>query len=367
MKTIQCTTQIKEINYPIEKLAELKDILFLDIETTGFSAKSSNLYMIGCAYYENEEWQLIQWLAENYEEEKEVLKAFLEFSVNYSYLIHFNGNQFDIPYLQQKCDQYEINFLFENFDGLDIYKRIKPYKNFLKIEDCRQKTLQTFLGMIRRDRLDGGELINYYHEFVITKNEELLETILLHNKEDVEGMLHMVTLLAIPDLFNLSLRVMKVKANYYNDYENKKRQELILSLRFRHNIPVPLSYAANGCYFTCDGIDGILKVPLFEEEMKYFYSNYRDYYYLPNEDMAVHKSVAEFIEKDHKQPATAANCYTRKSSTYLPQWDVLFDPFYKRDYRDPSLFFELTNEFKTSRESFNKYAEHILQHMFVIS
>ena len=72
MKTIQCSTAIKEINYPLETLAPIKDILFLDIETTGFSARSSNLYMIGCAYYENEEWQLIQWLAENYEEENDV-------------------------------------------------------------------------------------------------------------------------------------------------------------------------------------------------------------------------------------------------------------------------------------------------------
>ena len=181
MKTIQCSTNIKEMNYPVETLAPLNDILFMDIETTGFSARSSNLYMIGCAYYENEEWQLIQWLAENYDDELTVLKAFLEFSVNYSYLIHFNGNQFDIPYLEQKCQQYEINFDFANFDGLDIYKRIKPYKTFMKLEDCRQKTLQTFLGMIRRDRLDGGELINYYHEYVCNKDESVMEAILLHN------------------------------------------------------------------------------------------------------------------------------------------------------------------------------------------
>lgn len=366
MKTIQCSTQMRELNYPVEKLASIDKILFLDIETTGYSAKSSNLYLIGCSYFADGEWQLIQWLAENYDEETEVLNSFIEFASNYSYLVHFNGNQFDIPYLQQKCDQFGIEFSFENFEGLDIYKRIKPYKNFLKLEDCKQKTLQTFLGMIRHDKLDGGELINYYHEYVCNKNEEIENAILLHNKEDVEGMLHMVALLAIPDIFNRSLRVMKVKANYYNDYENKKRQELILSLRFQHAIPAPLSYAANGCYFTCEGIDGILKVPLFEEEMKYFYSNYRDYYYLINEDMAVHKSVAEFIEKDHKQPATAANCYTRKASLYLPEWSVLFEPFYKRDYRDPQLFFELTNEFKNSRESFNKYAEHILQNMFSI-
>ena len=39
------------ISYPLNKLAPLERILFLDIETTGFAAKSSYLYLIGCAYY----------------------------------------------------------------------------------------------------------------------------------------------------------------------------------------------------------------------------------------------------------------------------------------------------------------------------
>ena len=38
MKTIQCSTTLKELNYPLETIAPLNDILFLDIETTGFSA-----------------------------------------------------------------------------------------------------------------------------------------------------------------------------------------------------------------------------------------------------------------------------------------------------------------------------------------
>ena len=39
------------LNYPLERLAPLDQILFLDIETTGFTAASSQLYLIGCAFY----------------------------------------------------------------------------------------------------------------------------------------------------------------------------------------------------------------------------------------------------------------------------------------------------------------------------
>ena len=106
-------------------------------------------------------------------------------------------------------------------------------------------------------------------------------------------------------------------------------------------------------------------MPLYKEEMKYYYSNYRDYYYLPEEDMAIHKSVAASVDPAHRRQATAASCYTRKESNYLPQWEPLFTPFYKRSFRDRDYFFELTDEFKTSRQSFNQYAEHVIQYMAV--
>ena len=361
MRTIVKDLGSKKPNYPIENLAKPEEILFLDIETTGFTAQNSNLYLIGCAYYKEDEWHTIQWLAENYDEETVVLQAFLEFCLSYTFLIHFNGNRFDIPYLQQKCNMYNIPFQFDVYQGVDLYKRIKPYKSFLKLNDLKQKTLEEFLGLEREDKFSGGELINYYHDYVCSHSEELMNAILLHNQEDVEGMLDLTAILAFSDLFNLPLRVMKVQANYYNDYENKKRQELVLNLRFMTPLPVPVSYAAMGCYFTGNDINGIIKVPLYEEEMKYFYSNYRDYYYLPEEDIAIHKSVANFVDKDHREQATAANCYTRKQASYLPQWEMMFTPFYKRGYRERDMFFELTDEFKTSRASFNQYAEHILQ------
>ena len=104
-------------------------------------------------------------------------------------------------------------------------------------------------------------------------------------------------------------------------------------------------------------------MPIYEEELKYFYSNYHDYYYLPTEDVALHKSVAKFVDKNHRIPASAANCYTRKTASYLPQWELLFLPFFKRDYKSRELFFELTDELKRNRQAFSQYASHVLNMM----
>lgn len=94
--------------------------------------------------------------------------------------------------------------------------------------------------------------------------------------------------------------------------------------------------------------------------MKYFYSNYKNYYYLPEEDTAIHKSVASYVDKDHQVQASAATCYTRKLSTYLPQWSILFEPFFKRNYNEKAVFFELTEDMKKERPLFSKYASHVL-------
>ena len=325
--------------------------------------------MIGCACLDEAPdkpacWRTIQWLATNYEDEINILNAFSVFAKSYRYLIHFNGNQFDIPYLQNKMQQYNIPFSFDDFEGIDIYRRIAPYKTFLKLPDCKQKTIENYVtATVRKDQFTGGELIDVYHEYVLHHDAEKEHFLLLHNEEDLKGMLEIAAALAIPDLFHLPVTVTKVQANYYMDVNQKQCSEIIMNLKLPTALPAALSYGANGCYFNGCGIDGKLRVPVYEGELKYFYSNYKEYYYLPKEDTAIHKSVAAFVDQAYRRQATARNCYTRKTSTYLPQWEVLFTPFFKKDYDDKELFFELTDELKTQRESFNIYAHHILEMM----
>ncbi len=369
MKCIQKNLGILSPKYPIENFCVPKQTLFIDIETTGLYVRSSNLYMIGCAYLDEDTdkaacWRTIQWLATNYEDEVNVLNAFVTFAKPYRYLIHFNGNQFDIPYLQNKLQQYNIPFDFDDFEGIDIYRRLSPYKTFLKLPNCKQKTIENFVtSTVREDQYTGGELIDIYHEYVLNHDEEKEHFLLLHNEEDVRGMLEIVAALAIPDLFHLPVKVTKVQANYYKDINQKQYAEIIMNLKLPTALPTEISYGADSCYFTGCGEEGKLRVPIYEGELKYFYSNYKDYYYLPKEDLAIHKSVAAFVDKDYRRQATARTCYTRKISSYLPQWDILFTPFFKKDYEDKNLFFELTDGLKTQRDAFNLYAHHVLEMM----
>lgn len=360
MKVSDETLEGFTISYPLEKFAPLDEILFLDIETTGFTAHTSYLYLIGCAYHQAGKWHVIQWLAENYQEETDILNAFFDFSKLYRYLIHFNGNNFDLPFISQKCMQLLLPYTFDSFEGLDLYRRLTPYKNLLNLPNCKQKTLEKFLGVDREDPFSGGELIGIYHDYVEKPNEFSEKSLMLHNFDDIKGMLQIVPMLAYPDLFDESVKARKVQANSYKDLKGNTRKELLIMLSPITPLPKSISASANGCYLRAEGDDVTLKVPLYVEEMKYYYGNYKDYYYLPEEDTALHKSVASFVDKEHREQATARNCYTRKASSYLPEWEPVFVPLFKRDYDSKEMFFELADEMKRDREAFAKYANHIL-------
>lgn len=339
MKTIQEHFPDFTNTYPLELVYPSADkILFLDIETTGLSAANSQLYLIGCSYFTENGYETRQWMAENPEEESSLLTAFFEFSSDFECLIHFNGSSFDLPFLVQKCTQHNLPYHFLNFQSIDIYRKISPYKTLLNLPNLKQKTVEQFLEIGRDDAFDGGELINLYLDYVQNPSEDVAELLLLHNSEDLQGMMKLLPMLSYGSFFSGKLRARKVQANYYNDYHGKKRQELLMTLTLDAPIPKPVSFAASDCYLKAEGKEAVIKVPIYEEEMKYFYANYKDYYYLPEEDIALHKSVAGFVDKNYRTQATAATCYTRKESQYLPQWDCIFTPFFKRDYKDKELF-----------------------------
>ena len=128
-------------------------------------------------------------------------------------------------------------------------------------------------------------------------------------------------------------------------------------------VPAPVYAGADHCYVKIDGTDGIMKVPLFTGVLKYFYAGYKDYYFLPDEDMAVHKYLARYVERSHRIQARPETCYTRKEGTYLPQWDLFRTPFFKRSYGENELFFELTAEYKRDRAFLSEYAAYVLRHI----
>lgn len=364
------------------------DILFLDIETTGLSLRSSDLYLIGASYYDEGTWKICQFLAEDESQEKEILKAFLDFSKDFSKVLHYNGDRFDIPYIQNKLAKHGLPDAFEHMESIDIYKKIGPYKKQLGLMDCKQKTIELYLGINREDKYDGGKLIPIYKNYTQSKNPEALKLLLLHNFEDVKGMFGILPMLQYGTFFSmfknlptvsvrtdeeidadkycpgweikLPVKAVKVQANYYEDYDGKPRKEIFMKLNLQMALPACLSGNHEGFFLKVTGNEATLRLPLYEAELRYYYANYKDYYYLPKEGIAIHKSIASFVDKAYREKATPENCFTTKAGQYLKEWDLVFSPFFRKDYEDKNIYFDLTENMKKSRFAMSLYASHVI-------
>ena len=74
----------------LEQFYTSEDLLVFDIETTGFTAEHTALYLIGCAYYKNRQWNICQWFNQDGRSEADILEQFLSFAKNYKYVITYN-------------------------------------------------------------------------------------------------------------------------------------------------------------------------------------------------------------------------------------------------------------------------------------
>lgn len=326
-------------------------MLFFDIETTGLSARSSSLYLIGSVSFTPSGWQLTQWFAETPAEEMQVLSAFLTYARKFSQVIHFNGDRFDIPYLQEKCRTYHLADTLSTLVSRDLYRMIRPLKNLLSLPSLKQKSLEEFLEIYREDRYTGGELIDIYHRYASAPSQADLRLLLLHNYEDLLGMLSILPLLSYLPILNGSFGVAGGHA---------EGNSVVIETWYPAELPKPFSYRSEQFYMTGAQSRLAFQIHGLRGPLKHFFPDYKNYYYLPLEDTSIHKSIAAYVDKDYREPATAATCFTKKEGFFLPQNDTWFQPVFKEAYKDKISYFQCTETFLQDKEQMLAYLRHLI-------
>ncbi len=351
-------TLFRPIDMPEEK------ILYFDIETTGFSPSSSSLYLIGAVYFDGSRYMLRQWFADDRESEAGIISSFLDFSRNFSALVNYNGTVFDIPFIIRKSELHGISCDFSGMVNFDIYKFIQPVKNIFKLENLKQKTIEEFMGAERSDRYSGGELINIYHEYLKKKDDGMLKLLLLHNHDDITGMVKILPVINYSCLLNRQYDFVSVSLEDTSTISGAPKKEVIIELALDAFLPKRISYAGDFFYLTAAAHTAKLAITAYTGELKYFYGNYKDYYYLPAEDESIHKSVAFYVDKNFRTRANAANCYSRRTGIFLPQFTEVISPYFKIDYYDKITYFEYIPDFTDNRESVIRYCGDIFNNIF---
>lgn len=333
--------------------------LYFDIETTGFSPANTSIYLIGCIYLKGCDCFITQFFAETPDEEILILEGFFGLLKDYSVLIHYNGSGFDIPYIIKKCALLNLPCDFTGIKSIDIYKAIQPVKSIFKLINLKQKTVEEFFGIRRNDPYSGGELINVYNSYVSCPDSKQLDILLAHNHDDVYGMLLIAPIMDYTCILNDDYTIESMEAKDVLTSGSIAKKEIYITLKLNKDLPVRVSTGNSNYYCTMFHNTAKISIKAHTDELKFFYPNYNDYYYLPGEDCAIHKSVAFYVDKNYRTKAKAANCYSKKTGVFLPQYAETITPYFKIDYFDIITYFEYTDDFVNNTSLIRKYVNHI--------
>ena len=354
--------------------------LFFDIETTGFSRTACFCYLIGAAYMDNDSntITIIQWLAESDTDEPALLSEFAKLTASFSLLTHFNGDSFDIPFLQKRAAIHNIELHLDNLRSIDLYKHAKGLKSLLRLESYNQKSVEHFLGIHREDKYSGGELIKVYKDYVKNvhtpiEHNEAERLLLLHNFDDICGLLKVSSILSYNNIINKRFTYKDIMyticqsqdmlhsadGNWHNaattatnnstttnnsNNNNINNNHAYITLSFSLPEEVPVSVLLKDDEYVLRAEKDVLKLrfPVLTDTLKFFYADYRNYYYLPYEDTAMHKSVAAYVDAECKVKATKETCYTKKYAAFimLPAYSGDM-PVFKRDYNEQNVYLML--------------------------
>lgn len=148
----------------------------LDIETTGLRKTNDTVFLLGIRTAE----EFRQWLVTSCEEEANLLESARPYLTGKT-LITYNGDHFDLPFLQERFAVHGIPF--PSILSQDWFSYLRPRRLFFRFPNLRLRTLASAAGLVRRDPYSGKEIALFGKHLT---DPEAKNAVLLHNQEDVD-------------------------------------------------------------------------------------------------------------------------------------------------------------------------------------
>ncbi|MCR5743537.1 MAG: ribonuclease H-like domain-containing protein [Lachnospiraceae bacterium] len=303
MKIIEDIVRLEDLNNVIMP----GDGFYLDIETTGLSARTSQIYLIGVVFMDGGVIKYRQWFAEGLADEQEMIREFLLFAGRFNKVLHFNGNTFDIPFIRKCASNYHLKYP-ENLQSVDLMLCLKRYAALLNMTSLKQKAFEERLGIKRDDEYSGAELIDVYKAYVINPDETELDKLLLHNHDDLYGMLELSRALTYESFMDCPIKITEV--NVSDELTIRAECEGVV-------FPSRAEYRSAELYLLLEDSSVLLSVPVTDRGVKYYFDDYKNYYYLPEEDAAIHESIGSFVDSSHRKRATFDTCYQHVNASLI--------------------------------------------------
>ena len=285
-----------------------EDMLFFDIETTGLSSSNTRIYCIGTGFLKDGRIRIEIRIIDGDDEEATLLTHFAALCQDFQTIVTFNGNRFDLPFTRARAALYGIDDPFAHMTPLDLYKKSASFRKLLPLDHYRQKSFEAFLGIGREDLYNGGELIPVYHRYKKTHRQEDLHNLYIHNYEDVRGMFSLLSLLSY-DTF--------VQGGFEVGEYHRQEERYIVRASLASAVPETVRVLRHEGNLVLRGREAFFELPILQKRLRHYFPDYKDYYYLPEEGIVVHKSVGTFVPADRREKAKKANCYAEKDCLCL--------------------------------------------------
>ena len=157
--------------------------------------------------------------------------------------------------------------------------------------------------------------------------------LLLHNYEDVLGMLDLIPILSYFYNLNGSSFISPSNTQIIDDM-------LYMEFSLEHSVPKDLEFKNESIAIYFHKNIASIEIPVFSGKVKLFFPDFKNYYYLPmedtavhksEEDYAIHKSIAEFMDKERRIKATKNTAYTYVNGTFINSFGSSLDKIFVKD------------------------------------
>ena len=194
----------------LEEYFTFRNTVVADIETTGLSPRSCQVILGGLIMPDGANRLAVQYFADSPADEAELLDRYAAVLSKYDVIVTYNGNRFDLPFLKKRMKVNRISADgLERCFSFDLYRIVKKYSELPSVlPDLKQKTVEQYMGtgQIRRDTIDGAESVRLYRQYVEDRSSrrgELLDRILLHNRDDIVKLSDLMSILRYLDLHEI--------------------------------------------------------------------------------------------------------------------------------------------------------------------
>jgi hypothetical protein len=265
-----------------------KEALFIDIETTGLSRKYSNIISITLLLYEDDKYKIYQMFCQYKIDQPTALKYLRDLIKSKKYIITYNGNSFDIPFLAEKAKESNINLDFNSLIKIDLYNYIQKFKKKINTVDLKLKTVEEYFCINRNDTLSGKDVLTLYEAYQLEPRKEFSHLILMHNYEDVYNLPFIMN-----NIFNLYDDVIYFK-NLIVTINNKdisiRKNSLLCKFNVIANMDKDfINHSINynmKLFVDSQALEIIIPLNFFKDE------NIREFYYLDDNEYQINSYTA---------------------------------------------------------------------------